>query len=127
MEAWEEERRVGPRAPEPAATTNGTVIDLAGRRILCGGGSLPLSDLEFRVLRVLLDPPGRAVSFDELRTSGWGGHAMDFDVCSVRALVQRLRAKLQTAEAPLTIASVRSFGFRAEQRSAAEPLQLRAL
>jgi hypothetical protein len=31
----------------------------------------------------------------------------------VRALVQRLRAKLQVAEARVTIESIRGFGFRA--------------
>jgi DNA-binding response OmpR family regulator len=116
LDAWDDERRAARDGDTAPAATAGTVIDLAGRRILCGGGSLPLSDLEFRVLAVLLDPPGRAVSFDELRRSGWGAPAMAFDVTSVRALVQRLRAKLQAAEAPLVISSVRSFGFRAETR-----------
>ena len=127
LDAWDDERRLARSAAERPADEAATVIDLAGRRILCGGGSLPLSDLEFRVLYTLLDPPGRAVSFEELRSSGWGGTAMEFDVCSVRALIQRLRAKLQVADAPMGIASVRGFGFRAEPTSAARSLQLRAL
>ena len=118
LDAWDDERRIARTAAEPAMdAASATVIDLQGRRILVGGGSLPLSDLEFRVLHALLDPPGRAVSFDELRSSGWGGTAMEFDVTSVRALIQRLRAKLQVAQAPMTIASVRGFGFRIEHPS----------
>ena len=92
----------------------GTVVDLAGRRITSDGATLPLSDLEYRVLSVLLSPPGRAISFRELRSSGWGdAQEIPADIYSVRALVQRLRAKLQTADAPMTIEAVRGFGFRA--------------
>lgn len=115
LEAWEQERRGAPDPTSGDGEGAGTVVDLAGRRIMCGDGTLPLSDLEFRVLSALLGPPGRALSFSEIRHEGWGeGPDMPFDVYSVRALVQRLRAKLQVAAAPIEIRSVRSFGFRAE-------------
>ena len=94
--------------------TPGTVVDLTGRRIVIDGATLPLSDLEFRVLSALLSPPGRALSFRELRASCWGdAPEIPADVYSVRALVQRLRAKLQVADAKVTIESIRGFGFRA--------------
>jgi two-component system response regulator MtrA len=104
--------------PEPSADRDaepqGTVVDLAGRRIVSDGVSLPLSDLEYRVLSALLSPPGRALSFRELRSSGWGeAPEIPADVYSVRALVQRLRAKLQVAHADVTVEAVRGFGFRA--------------
>jgi two-component system response regulator MtrA len=92
----------------------GPVVDLAGRRIISDGVTLPLSDLEYRVLSALLSPPGRALSFRELRAWGWGDSPeLPADVYSVRALVQRLRAKLQVAHADLTVEAVRGFGFRA--------------
>jgi DNA-binding response OmpR family regulator len=92
----------------------GTVVDLTGRRIIVDGGTLPLSDLEFRVLSSLLSPPGRALSFRELRASCWGDTPeLPADIYSVRALVQRLRAKLQVADAQLMIEAIRGFGFRA--------------
>ena len=92
----------------------GTVVDLTGRRIVVDGATLPLSDLEFRVLSALLSPPGRAISFRELRASCWGDSPeLLADIYSVRALVQRLRAKLQVADAHLTIEAIRGFGFRA--------------
>ncbi len=95
-----------------------TVVDLAGRRIVSDGATLPLSDLEYRVLSALLDPPGRAISFRELRTRGWGdGAEVSADVYSVRALVQRLRAKLEVARADVRIEAVRGFGFRADLSS----------
>jgi hypothetical protein len=109
---WEQDDG-GPRGadgdPEP-----GTVVDLAGRRIISDGATLPLSDLEYRVLGALLSPAGRALSFRELRSTGWGDSAeIPADIYSVRALVQRLRAKLQVANADVTIEAIRGFGFRA--------------
>lgn len=93
---------------------HGTVVDLEGRRIISDGTILPLSDLEYRVLSALLSPSGRALSFRELRASGWGDSPeLPADIYSVRALVQRLRAKLQVARAPLTVEAIRGFGFRA--------------
>jgi len=94
-----------------------TVVDMTGRRIVSDGASLPLSDLEYRVLSALLSPVGRAVSFQELRSIGWG-EAPDLpaDVYSVRALVQRLRAKLDVAKADVQIEAVRGYGFRSQMR-----------
>lgn len=92
-----------------------TVVDLGGRRIVSQGENLPLSELEYRVLSTLLSPPGRAISFRELRQCGWGdGPDLPADVYSVRALVQRLRAKLEVARADVAIQAVRGFGFRVE-------------
>lgn len=110
---WEQDDA---RAPDPEAETRptGTVVDLAGRRIVSDGATLPLSDLEYRVLSALLSPAGRALSFRELRATGWGdAPELPADVYSVRALVQRLRAKLKVAGAELSIEAVRGFGFRA--------------
>lgn len=105
-----------PSVPSPNADpSNGTVVDLAGRRIVSDGLALPLSELEYKVLSVLLSPPGRAMSFRELRRDAWGdGPELPTDIYSVRALIQRLRAKLQVAHADLKIQAVRGYGFRAE-------------
>lgn len=90
-----------------------TVVDLAGRRIVSDGETLPLSDLEYRVLSALLSPIGRALSYQELRSIGWGdAPELPADVYAVRALVQRLRSKLQVANADLRIEAVRGYGFR---------------
>jgi DNA-binding response OmpR family regulator len=110
---WEQDSDRTPSADHDDGSL-GAVVDLTGRRIVVDGATLPLSDLEFRVLSALLSPPGRAISFRELRASCWGdAPELPADVYSVRALVQRLRAKLQVAEAEVTIESIRGFGFRA--------------
>jgi DNA-binding winged helix-turn-helix (wHTH) protein len=109
---WEQDDR-RPRT-DTDGDPEGAVVDLAGRRIISDGISLPLSDLEYRVLSALLSPPGRAISFRELRAAGWGeGPEIPADIYSVRALVQRLRAKLQVVNVQLTLEAVRGFGFRA--------------
>jgi hypothetical protein len=91
----------------------GTVVDMEGRRIVTSGASLPLSELEFRVLGALLKTRGRAWSFAELRRVGWGdGPDLPLDPYTVKALVQRMRAKLASASAEFTIEAVRGFGFR---------------
>lgn len=110
---WEQEDRPA-SPPDGERRASGTVVDLAGRRIIADGASLPLSDLEYRVLSALLSPIGRALSFRELRSWGWGdAPELPADVYSVRALVQRLRAKLQVAGAELVIEAIRGYGFRA--------------
>jgi len=103
---------------EPMVTESqpdGAVLDLSGRRIMCQGSSLPLSELEFKVLGALIESPGHAMSFQELRRRGWGdGPEMPVDPYTVKALVQRLRAKLEASQVPLRIESVRGYGFRGE-------------
>ena len=97
---WEQDERSEPAA-NGETEPQGTVVDLAGRRVISDGATLPLSDLEYRVLSALLSPPGRALSFRELRSSGWGDtQEIPADIYSVRALVQRLRAKLQVWRVP---------------------------
>jgi DNA-binding response OmpR family regulator len=100
---------------------DGTLIDLEGRRILFEGATLPLSDLEFRVVTTLLSRPGKAWSFTELRREAWGDSPeLPTDIYSVKALVQRVRAKFQVAGIPMTVESVRGYGFRALVRAGAE-------
>jgi DNA-binding response OmpR family regulator len=109
---WEQDGEPASPARE-GDRPSGTVVDLAGRRIISDGSTLPLSDLEYRVLGALLSPAGRALSFRELRSLGWGDSPeLPADVYSVRALVQRLRAKLRVAQADFEIHAVRGFGFR---------------
>jgi two-component system response regulator MtrA len=115
MRQWNREQDERAPAAPREDLAGGTVVDLAGRRIMSEGETLPLSELEYRVLSALLSPPGRAISFQELRGYGWGdGPDLPADVYSVRALVQRLRAKLEVARADVSIQAVRGFGFRAE-------------
>jgi DNA-binding response OmpR family regulator len=115
---WQEEQRGV--SGKPQEHPEGTVVDIRARQILWQGNSLPLSQLEFQVLQTLLEEPGRALSFRELRRIGWGdGPEMPVDPYTVKALVQRLRAKLGSCNAPVEIEAVRGFGFRAVEKTTA--------
>lgn len=112
LATWRSEQE---RTLASVARTDGAVVDISGRRIVCRGSSLPLSDLEFKVLGALLEEPGRAMSFRELRRQGWGDAGeIPVDPYTVKALIQRLRSKLEAAQAAVRIESVRGFGFRIE-------------
>jgi Response regulators consisting of a CheY-like receiver domain and a winged-helix DNA-binding domain len=117
----EQEAAASPERPGEAGEPS-TVVDLAGRRIVRDGEALPLSDLEYRVLSALLSPPGRAISYRDLRSIGWGeGPEISADIYSVRALVQRIRAKLQVAGADISIEAVKGFGLRAAVQAKENP------
>jgi two-component system response regulator MtrA len=126
LNRWVAEQTEAQR-PKPPAGHPSTVVDMTGRRIVTDGATLPLSDLEYRVLSGLLSPVGRAMSFQELRSVGWGeSPELPADVYSVRALVQRLRAKLRVAKADIEIEAVRGYGFRVKTgRNASHPRRLR--
>jgi DNA-binding response OmpR family regulator len=102
-----------PASEAPASDRSRTIVDLLGRRVEHDGALLPLSDREYRVLSALLHPPGRAIPYLELRRIGWGeGADIPADIYSIRALVQRLRAKLAVARADIRIEAVRGYGLR---------------
>jgi DNA-binding winged helix-turn-helix (wHTH) protein len=114
LDRWRLGDEAGPTAPAARPLPSGLVVDLEGRRILWDGVPLALSDLEFRVLGALVARPGRARSFRDLRAAGWGeSPAMTSDVEALRALIQRLRRKLDAAATGIEIEPVRGFGYRA--------------
>lgn len=127
LKRWALEQQAGRvSAGDSGSEPGGTVVDLAGRRIVSDGATLPLSDLEYRVLSALLSPSGRALSFAELRRAGWGeGPELLADRNGVRAVVQRLRAKFEFTRAPLRIEAVHGFGFRADEAPHHTPVEVR--
>ena len=118
LDRWQDQEARTTAASDVGHPATGIVVDLEARRILADGVPLPLSDLEFCVLGALVARPGRARSFGELRSAGWGdGATLPGDVEALRALIQRLRRKLHAAGAEMEIEPVRGFGYRAEVRA----------
>jgi DNA-binding winged helix-turn-helix (wHTH) protein len=113
LRRWAAEQEQQVQAEAASEPDGGAVIDMDARQIRWRGNSLPLSQLEFRVLAALLTVPRRAWSFQELRVQGWGdGQEVVFDPYMVKALIQRLRRKLLAADASLMIEAIRGYGFR---------------
>ncbi len=105
-----------------AQESDGLSIQLLARRVMFAGEELPLTDLDYRILTLLVSEPERARSFHEIRQAAWGPSPDLFaDVFSVRSAVQRLRRKLQGAAAPVVIESVRAYGFRLVRASGHAP------
>jgi two-component system catabolic regulation response regulator CreB len=79
-------------AAAPAAT--GFDVDDERKSIRFRGRPLDLSRTEYRLLKVLIERPGRVYSRDELMERAWDDPASAFDR-TVDAHVKALRAKLR--------------------------------
>lgn len=122
LRRWQWETGDDDRPPQLEEEPDGVVVDFPGRRVVLDGAALDLTELEFRILAALLSHPGRAWSFLDLRRAGWGeGPELIGDVEALRALVQRIRRKLQARDPHVRIEAVRGYGFRAAVVRAARP------
>jgi two-component system response regulator BaeR len=99
-------------AAAPALEVGGFAVDDAGQRAWWQGKALPLTPIEWRLLRSLLQQPGRVFARAQLLDAI---HA-DFRDVSDRAVdshVKNLRRKLQAVvPGPDCIASVYGVGYR---------------
>lgn len=91
-------RRVQRAVPNAAAPVppGGFDVDDERKMIRLHGRALDLSRTEYRLLKVLIERPGRVFSRDELMERAWDDPASAFDR-TVDAHVKALRAKLREA------------------------------
>ena len=90
-------RRVQRPASAPLAASSGAFdVDDERKAIRFHGRALDLSRTEYRLLKVLIERPGRVFSRDELMDRAWDDPASAFDR-TVDAHVKALRAKLREA------------------------------
>ena len=79
----------------------------------CTGVRSPLTGKEFDVLRLLCEQRGAVVTrerlMDEVWDANWFGSTKALDVT-----VARLRQKLEAADSPARVVTVRGVGFRLE-------------
>ncbi|MDH4114560.1 MAG: two-component system response regulator CreB [Burkholderiaceae bacterium] len=89
-------RRAQRRAPieHPPGTAGRFDVDDERKAIRFRGRALDLSRTEYRLLKVLIERPGRVFSRDELMERAWDDPASAFDR-TVDAHVKALRAKLR--------------------------------
>jgi two-component system catabolic regulation response regulator CreB len=85
-------------AATTTAATHGFAIDDERKQIRWHGRLLELSRIEYRLLKVLIERPGRVFSRDELMQRAWDDPAAAFDR-TVDAHVKMLRAKLREIDA----------------------------
>lgn len=100
-------RRLG-RAPAAESGSPAIHLDAEKHAVTCRGKPVDLSRLEFELLAVLLDQPGRVFTRDQLLDRAWpdGGCVTDR---TVDAHIKSLRKKLPD---PDLIETVRGVGYR---------------
>ncbi|EAP98171.1 response regulator receiver [Janibacter sp. HTCC2649] len=100
-------------AEVPAEVTNDLRVDVQARRIWVGGTEVAATSKEFDVLALLDATRGAVVSRDRLISEvwdeNWYGSTKTLD-----ATIGRLRQKLDEADAPAQVTTVRGVGFRLE-------------
>jgi len=109
-------RAAPPAAAAPASTEHVRIgacrLDLASRRLFgADGAEVPITTLEFELLRTFLEHPGKALSRDRLltltRNREWDPYDRSIDI-----RVARLRRKIEDdPEHPQLIRTVRGVGY----------------
>ena len=105
--------RRGTDEPSAGLTVVDLHVDLARHQVSRGTIPLPLTPLEFDLLRTLAQEPRRVWTREALLRQVWGyRHAGDTRLVNVH--VQRLRAKVEhDPEHPQVVVTVRGVGYRA--------------
>ncbi len=105
-------RNASVRAPDaPTRAPSGLALDRECRRASYGGAALALTKIEFDLLSVLAEAPGRVRTRAQLVTRVWGD---DYALAerTVDSHLKALRKKLSEAGAPPTLVeTVRGVGF----------------
>ncbi len=96
------------------------VLDMAARRLRDRSGrEVPITEMEFSLLKTFIQNPGKALNRDELAELAYGRTWTPFDR-SLDIRISRLRRKIEQDPArPEVILTVRGIGYRFEGRRAA--------
>ncbi len=92
-------------------------MDLAAHRVFRGTREVHLSPTEFRLLRYLLENPGRVFSRSQLLDRVWGGN-LDIELRTVDATIRRLRRALNAGGEQDLLRTVRSEGYALDLKTA---------
>ncbi len=106
-------RRIRPALADDVLTCGDLVMDLVSHRVSRGGQPIHLGPTEFRLLRHLLDHPGRVLSRDQLLDAVWGKEVY-VEQRTVDVHIRRLRKAINLDDMPDLIRTVRSAGYALE-------------
>ena len=106
-------RRVRPALAGERLAFGDIEMNLAAHRVTRGGRSVRLGPTEYRLLRHLLEHPGRVFSRDQLIDAVWG-HDIYVDTRTVDVHIRRLRKALNDGGQADVIRTVRSAGYGLE-------------
>ena len=106
-------RRARPIFDKDALSYADIVMDLASHRVSRGDQSIKLGPTEFRLLRFLLERPGRVFEREQLLDHVWGQDA-EIEPRTVDVHIRRLRMAINLPGSPDVIRTVRSAGYSLE-------------
>jgi two-component system phosphate regulon response regulator PhoB len=103
-------RRATPDMDLEVLSFGDLMIDLTEYKVVRGGTPLHLGPTEFRLLRVLMEKPGRVFSREQLLDKAWG-HNIYVELRTVDVHIRRLRRTLNKGGRPDLIRTVRGAGY----------------
>lgn len=103
-------RRMRPALAEERLAFGDITMDLAAHRVARGGRHIHLGPTEFRLLRYLLEHPGRVFSREQLLDAVWGSDVY-VEPRTVDVHIRRLRRALNGESEIDPIRTVRSAGY----------------
>jgi two-component system phosphate regulon response regulator PhoB len=113
-------RRVRPMLGDQVLQFQDLRLDLAAHRVFRGTREVHLSPTEFRLLRYLLENPGRVFSRAQLLDRVWGGD-LDIELRTVDATIRRLRRALNAGGEEDLIRTVRAEGYALDMKFGSLP------
>jgi two-component system, OmpR family, phosphate regulon response regulator PhoB len=112
-------RRVRPAFAAEVLRFADLTMDLAAHRVARNGRDVHLSPTEFRLLRQLLESPGRVFSRSQLLDLVWG-RDQDVELRTVDATIRRLRRALNAGGEADLLRTVRSTGYALDRPVSAD-------
>ena len=107
-------RRAQPSAASDLLSYGGLVMDLAAHRVLRNGRHVHLGPTEFRLLKFLMERPGRVYSREQLLDAVWG-QDIYVESRTVDVHFRRLRKAINGPADPDLIRTVRSAGYALDE------------
>jgi two-component system, OmpR family, phosphate regulon response regulator PhoB len=109
-------RRAQPGAAEETLQFGDVTMDLAGHRVSRSNKPIHLGPTEFRLLRHLMQHPGRVFSREQLLDAVWG-HDVYVEARTVDVHIRRLRKALNADGGGDLVRTVRSAGYALDQEA----------
>ncbi len=103
-------RRARPATTAETLGFSDLVMDLAAHRVARSGHPVRLGPTEFRLLRFVMERPGRVFSREQLLDGVWGREA-EVELRTVDVHIRRLRKALNEGGRPDLIRTVRAAGY----------------
>ena len=103
-------RRIRPALTDQVLTYADLRMDLAAHRVTRGTRNVHLGPTEFRLLRYLMEHPGRVFSREQLLDAVWGKDVY-VEARTVDVHIRRLRKALNGEDGPDVIRTVRAAGY----------------